>query len=234
MELTEQRAILTGASRGIGRALAAMLARNGVRVLAVGRDEIALENLREELGVVPLCADLADPAQVRALPERAAALWGGVDILINNAGIGEPAPLAQTPLEMWEQHMAINARAPFLLCQAALPYLAQSHGTIVNISSVVGHRAYANQGAYSASKHALVGLTEALAQEVQPLGIRVHLISPGGVNTAMVARTRPDLAPEDLAQPEEIADIVEFLLTHRCNAVIDEIRVRRHANKPFQ
>ena len=122
MELTEQRAILTGASRGIGRALAAMLARNGVRVLAVGRDEIALENLREELGVVPLCADLADPAQVRALPERAAALWGGVDILINNAGIGEPAPLAQTPLEMWEQHMAINARAPFLLCQACLLY----------------------------------------------------------------------------------------------------------------
>ena len=131
--------------------------------------------------------------------------------------------------------MAVNARAPFLLSKEAIPYLKRSDmATIINISSVVGVKGYINQGAYTASKHALMGLTKVLAQEVFQDGIRVHVISPGGVATSMVELTRPDIDPSTLISPEEIAEIVLFLLTHRGNAVIDEINVRRSANPPWR
>jgi 3-oxoacyl-[acyl-carrier protein] reductase len=131
--------------------------------------------------------------------------------------------------------MAVNARAPFLLSKEAISYLKRSDiATIINISSVVGIKGYVNQGAYTASKHALMGFTKVLAQEVFQDGIRVHIISPGGVATGMVELTRPDIDPSTLISPEEIAEIVLFLLTHRGNAVIDEINVRRSATPPWR
>ena len=131
--------------------------------------------------------------------------------------------------------MAVNARAPFLFCREAIPYLRKSDiPTIINISSVVGVKGYVNQGAYTASKHALMGMTKVLAQELHKDGIRVHVISPGGVATDMVTKTRPDLDISELVTPDEIADIVIFLLINRGNAVIDEINVRRHSNSPWK
>jgi 3-oxoacyl-[acyl-carrier protein] reductase len=104
----------------------------------------------------------------------------------------------------------------------------------VNIASVVAVKGYVNQGAYTASKHALLGFTKVLARELHREGIRVHVISPGGVATDLIPSMRPDIPPETLIQPEEIAEIVWFLLSHRGNAVIDEVNVRRISNEPWK
>jgi NAD(P)-dependent dehydrogenase (short-subunit alcohol dehydrogenase family) len=165
---------------------------------------------------------------------KAIAAAGRLDILVNNAGIVAEGPLAEASVEEWDRLMAINARAPFLLCKAALPHLkAGGAGTIIQIVSVIGVKGYVNQGVYTASKHALMGMSKVLAQEVQPDNIRVHTILPGGVATDMISQVRPDLTPEVLMLPEDIADIVMFLLTHRSNAVIDDIHVRRASSAPW-
>jgi 3-oxoacyl-[acyl-carrier protein] reductase len=159
---------------------------------------------------------------------------GGLDILINNAGFGLGRPVSATTAEEWDLLMAVNARAPFLLCREALPYLKKSGcGRIVNISSVVGYRGYMNQGAYAASKHALAGFTKVLAQEVMADGIRVHLISPGAVDTELATRMRPDLDRFGLSAPAEIAETILFLLRQQGNAVIDEVNIRRPGKSPW-
>jgi 3-oxoacyl-[acyl-carrier protein] reductase len=159
---------------------------------------------------------------------------GRLDILVNNAGMGIFKPLAQTSTDDWDAIMRVNARGPFILCREAIPYLTQQKRSyIVNISSVVGVKGYENQSAYAASKHALMGMTKALAREVRNLGIRVHAICPGGVETQLVAGARPDLDTSVLMQPEEIADAVLFLVTREGNAVIDEIHLRRESSIPW-
>ena len=166
--------------------------------------------------------------------DKAAAHFGRIDILINNAGMALNKPFEDTTPEDFDRLFAINVKAPFVLCQKALPYLRQSgHAEIVNISSVVSHKGYVNQAAYAASKHALLGFSKSLANEVYTQNIRVHTISPGGVYTDMVKIARPDLSEEGMITPEEIADIILFLLQNRGNAVIDEICVHRVGKAPF-
>ena len=233
-------ALITGASREIGRAIALLLGQNGVNLAVNARSEEALTVLKEDLssyGIdILLCpGDLQDPLVPSVIIKRVINYFGRLDILINNAGIALAKPLIETTTEEWDALMAVNARAPFLLSKEAISYLKRSDiATIINISSVVGIKGYVNQGAYTASKHALMGFTKVLAQEVFQDGIRVHIISPGGVATGMVELTRPDIDPSTLISPEEIAEIVLFLLTHRGNAVIDEINVRRSATPPWR
>lgn len=233
-------ALITGASRGIGRAIALLLGQSGVNLAVNARTEESLSVLKEDLnsyGIdVLICpGDLQDPITPSIIIKKTINHFGRLDILINNAGIALAKPLIETTVEEWDTMMAINARAPFLLTKEAIPYLKRSDiATIINISSVVGIKGYINQGAYTASKHALMGFTKVLAQEVFQDGIRVHVISPGGVATSMVALTRPDIDPETLISPEEIAEIVLFLITHRGNAVIDEINIRRAATLPWR
>ena len=233
-------AIVTGASRGIGKAISRSLAECGVNLALNSRSLNQLEAIKEEykdlgIDVLPCPADLGDPEECVKIVEKVAQHFGKIDILINNAGIAIPKPLNETTANEWDMHMAINARAPFLLSREALPYLKKSGmATIINISSVVGYKGYINQGAYTASKHALMGMTKVLAQEVFKDNVRVHIIAPGGVATDMVANTRPDLDESMLATPQEIADVVMFILTHRGNAVIDEINIRRFSNTPWK
>jgi len=238
--LKGKTAIVTGASRGIGRAISIALAEHGVNLALNSRSSESLKGILEEaaalgVDVLPCPADIADPDSPAEIVRKTVDRFGGIDILINNAGIAIPRHICETPTEEWDLHMAINARAPFLMCREAIPYLRKSEAaTIINISSVVGNKGYVNQGAYTASKHALMGMTKVLAQEVHGDGIRVHVISPGGVATEMVQKTRPDLDMSELITPEDIVDIVMFLLTHRGNAVIDEISVRRAGNQPWK
>lgn len=233
-------ALITGASRGIGRSIALLLGQSGVNLAVNARTEESLSVLKEDLnsyGIdVLICpGDLQDPITPSIIIKKTINHFGRLDILINNAGIALAKPLIETTVEEWDTMMAVNARAPFLLTKEAIPYLKRSDiATIINISSVVGTKGYINQGAYTASKHALMGFTKVLAQEVFQDGIRVHVISPGGVATSMVALTRPDIDPETLISPEEIAEIVLFLITHRGNAVIDEINIRRAATLPWR
>ena len=166
--------------------------------------------------------------------KTAAETLGGIDVLVNNAGAAQNTAFEEITPEEFDKLMAINIRVPFFLTQAALPHLKRSNAaTVVNICSVVGHSGYPLQSVYSASKHAILGWTKSLAREYYKDGIRVHAISPGGVYTDMVKLSRPDLTPEGMIMPEEIAEIVRFLLVNRGNAVIDEILVHRVNKEPF-
>ncbi len=232
-------AIVTGAGRGIGRSIALALGRAGAAVALAARTEAELLKVSEAIqasGGQALArpTDVSQAQDVIALVRDTIAHFGYLDILINNAGIGVYGPLVETTTEAWDRIMAVNARGPFLLCREAIPYLKQrAHPFIINITSVVGVKGYVNQAAYSASKHAVMGMTKALAKEVQADGIRVHAICPGGVDTEMVTRARPDLDRSVLMQPEEIADVVLFLLTRRGNAVMDAVYLRRAASTPW-
>lgn len=232
-------AIVTGAGRGIGRSIANMLAQHGVNVALAARSADELERVRQEIeqsGRKAVCfpADLGEERDAVALVKNTMEHFGRLDILINNAGMGIFKPLAETATEEWDTIMRVNARGPFILCREAIPYLKQQKRSyIVNISSVVGVKGYENQSAYTASKHALMGMTKSLAREVRNLGIRVHAVCPGGVDTQLVASARPDLDASVLMQPGEIADAVLFLVTREGNAVIDEIYLHRESSPPW-
>lgn len=239
--LQDQVIVITGAGGGIGRALSVALAKEGARIaLCGGNNE---DNLNEtatsvrkaggEVFVLP--GDLRDDGFLFSCMDRIAQDFGNPDVLINNAGIALSTPFEDTTPEQLDRIYSINVRAPFILCQKALPFLRLSgHAAIINISSVVGHKGYPLQAAYAASKHALLGFSKSLANEVYKENIRVHTICPGGVFTDMVKIARPDLKPDGMILPEEIAEIAVFLLKFRGNAVIDEISVHREGKEPFQ
>ncbi|MEG0935237.1 MAG: SDR family oxidoreductase [Clostridia bacterium] len=236
---TGRRALITGAGGGIGRAIAVKMSEMGMDVALGGRSEKKLAQsarLCEKNGVVAvvLPGDLLDDQYTQELVGQAASALGGLDVLVNNAGVALSGAFEDVTLEAYDRVMGTNVRAPFVLCQKALAYLRASDcPTIINIGSVVSHRGYLMQSAYAASKHALLGLTKVLAGELYKEGIRVHMISPGGVYTDMARVARPDLASDGLIVPEDIAEIAAFMLVQRGNAVIDEIEVHRVGKPPF-
>jgi len=237
--LENRVAIVTGASRGIGRAIALSLAEHGCSVMLAARSETELNAVRKEIetaGGKVACAvcDMGDEASVIALVADTLRAFGHLDVVINNAGFGVYGSMEHSETSDWDAMMAVNARGPYILCREAIPHLREhpiSH--IINIGSVVSIKGYAEQAIYSASKHALHGMSKALAREVQSDNIRVHAICPGGVDTELVAKSRPDLDRSILMRPEEIADITLFLVTRKGNAVIDEISVRRATSTPW-
>ena len=230
-------ALLTGASRGIGRAIALELADLGFDLALVGRDQASLEetaSLIHGTRVSLITADLSDPGSSKYIVERTVSAFGGLDLLVNCAGVPQKGPFTEVTPEEWDKVFAVNARAPFFICQAALePLKKSSKPMVINIASVVGFKGYINQSVYSSSKHALTGFTKVFAKEVQPFGIRVHLISPGGVATEMVKKMRPDIDPSELIQPEEIAEIVRFLVTRKGSGTIDQFYIRRYTGLAF-
>ncbi|MFA4945695.1 MAG: SDR family oxidoreductase [Lentisphaeria bacterium] len=195
-------ALVTGASRGIGRELAKILAANQIRVFATGRDAALLNTLREETGCFAAPCDLADPEQVLALWQAAhAALGGRIDILVNNAGFNSrKAPLAETTLEEFEAQYAVNLRAPYLLAREALKAMAAAgSGHIVNILSSCVHYANETMGVYTTMKHALHGLTAVLRKEARPHNVKVTAVYPGGTDTEFRPNPRPNPRPDYLA-----------------------------------
>lgn len=237
--LKDKVALVTGASRGIGKAIAIALLGAGVHVMATARSEMDLQRLAEDAANLEghcdiARADLADSITAQDLVEETVARFGRLDILVNNAGELLSRSIAETTADDWDRVMAVNARAPFLLSREACERMkAAGGGTIIQIASVAGEKSYPNQAAYTASKHALVGFSKVLAREVQAHDIRVHVILPGGVDTAMVEQMDAVLTPSELMQPAEIAEIVMFLLTRRGNAVIDAVRIRRAVKDPW-
>ena len=238
-KLAGKVAIVTGASRGIGRAISVALAEEAATVVLAAR---SIQELQKTAGQVTeaggqakiVHVELTEEKSIRNLIQVIGEKLGRLDILVNNAGVTHSAPLDQTSTEDWQRCISINARAPFILCREALPLLKNSESAhIINIASVVGVKGYPLQSAYTASKHALRGMTMSLAEELKGSNIRVHLLCPGGVDTDMVDNVRPDIAKGELIKPQEIAELVIYLVTHKGNAVVDELRIRRATSAPW-
>ncbi len=238
-EIKGERALVTGAGSGIGRTVSRKLASLGCDVVLVGRTSSSLEGTKALIdddavgsGEVRVC-DLTREDSIRTLIREVRG-EGGLDILVNNAGIMVNAPLEKTRTEDFDAILATNVRAPFLLMRETLPLLRESGaGEVVNVCSAVAYEGYPDQSAYTASKHALLGLSRSFAREVFEDGVRVHVVAPGGVLTDMVATARPDLVGTPMIEPDDIADAIEYLLCHRTNAVCDEIRLHRSTKRPF-
>ena len=237
--LKDKVVLLTGAGGGIGRATAEKLAKCGMKIILFGGNNV--EKLKQTQEIVEqhsdclaVAGDLTNPDFIKTGVQKAAAYFGGIDVLINNAGVAQNTAFEDISLEEFDKIMAINLRTPFILTQQVLPYLKNSSSaTIINIASVVSHAGYPQQSIYTASKHALLGMTKSIAREYYKDNIRVHAIAPGGVYTDMVKVSRPDLTSDGMILPSDIADIVHFFLAHRGNAVIDEIIVHRVGKEPF-
>jgi len=232
-------AIVTGASKGIGKAIALKLAGLNYNIVIVARSKKLLKNLKAEIKskgskCLAIKADLSLETTPRQIINDALHHFGQIDVLVNNAGLSYSGPISETDFNTWNALFEVNARAPFFLCKEAIPELKKSKNpVIINIGSVVSFKGYTDQSAYTASKHALAGFTKVLAKEVQQDGIKVHLISPGGVNTEMVREMRPDIDADKLIQPEEIAEIVEFLVTRKGKGTIDHLYIRRQSGLAF-
>ncbi len=238
-DLTGKVALLTGAGGGIGRAVAGKLAQQKMKIVLLGGNNV--EKLETSAAVVRQFSDclvipgnLTDMDFLTQAVKKAAAHYGGIDVLINNAGVAQNTAFADISEAEYDRIMAINTKVPFFLTQKVLPFLQKSEcATVINIASVVAHAGYPMQSVYTASKHALLGFTKSLAREYYQENIRVHAICPGGVYTDMVKISRPDLTADGMIMPEDIAEIVNFFLVNRGNAVIDEILVHRVNKEPF-
>ncbi|MHC4435310.1 MAG: SDR family NAD(P)-dependent oxidoreductase [Planctomycetota bacterium] len=232
-------AIVTGAGRGIGRAISIALAGEGATIVLAARTSDTLQAAGEKVTQAGgrahvVVTELMDEGSIRRLVSDTEALFGRLDVLVNNAGITLSASLEETATEDWERLMWVNARAPFILCREALALLRKSPAAyIINIASVVGVKGYPYQSAYTSSKHALRGMTISLSEELRDSNIRVHVLCPGGVDTGMVARVRPDIPRDELIKPEEIAELVLYLVTHEGKAVVDELHIRRATSTPW-
>lgn len=236
--LKGKTAIVTGAAGGIGEAICKKLAGYGMNLVITGRKEATLQELEQQLEGTRVCrcvGDLTSLAFVDHVLDAARKAFGGVDVIINNAGLSHNCTVEEMTPELFDSIMQVNVRAPYFLCQRAIPDLKASDcATIINICSVVAHKGYPRQSVYAASKHALLGMSKSFANEYYKDDIRVHVISPGSVYTKMIAMVRPDLTPEGMMLPEDIADIIGVYLQFRkTNAVIDEIEAHRVTKEPF-
>lgn len=232
MLLQGKRVLITGAASGIGRATAIKFAAEGASVTIGDVDEAGLGQTASLMAVAPRIQpfDAADHASCRALV--AAAAGEGLDVLCNIAGVLDWGSTEHFPVEKFERILAINTTSVFVLCQAALPYLIASRGNIVNTASTAGVQGIAYNVAYSASKHAVAGITKSLAVELAGKGVRVNAICPGAVATPMTAtmpndpdidwplvmRNAPKL-PEGTCEPEDIAELFAFLASDKARKV---------------
>ncbi|WP_411344117.1 3-ketoacyl-ACP reductase [Paenibacillus sp. WLX1005] len=216
MELKHKTAIITGAGKGIGKATAELLASEGVHLGLLARTSGDLEQLQSELSgkygvdVFTATADVANATDVRAAVSSLASSLGHVDILINNAGTASFGKLAEMDPEQWEQIIRVNLMGAYYVTHELLPaMIEQGSGDIINIASTAGERGFATGSAYCASKFALIGMTEALMQEVRKSNIRVTALTPSTVNTPLAVNAGLSIGDEDrMMQPEDVAQLI--------------------------
>ena len=223
MTFVPQTALITGASRGLGRALALELARRNVRLALVAREEPALRNTVEAvraLGAVayPICADIADKLAIHRIAGEAQALLGSIDLVIHNASTLGPTPLRlllDTECEDFAHVLETNLIGPFRLTKLLAGAMAlRGQGLVLHVSSDAAVEAYPRWGAYSVSKAALDHLSRVWAEELRETGVRMLAIDPGEMDTVMHRAAVPDADPSTLARPEQVASkMVRFLFS---------------------
>jgi 3-oxoacyl-[acyl-carrier protein] reductase len=223
--------LITGASRGIGRAVALARARRGDAVVLVARTAPALATVAAEVEAaggraLALPADVTDETQASAMVASAVDAFGRLDALVNAAGMGSFRPVAELSLAEWERHLRVNLTGTFLACRAALgPMRAQGAGQIVNILSIAAKVSFPGAAAYCASKWGARGFTRVLAEEVRRQGIRVTALCPGSVDTPFweEIESHPDFAR--MMRAEDVAEAVAFILDQPPGIVTDEMVV---------
>jgi NAD(P)-dependent dehydrogenase (short-subunit alcohol dehydrogenase family) len=224
-------ALVTGAGRGVGKAISVSLAKAGCRVVLAARTRDQVEAVQKEIlsqggDALGVPTDLTADEDIQRLVEESQAKWGTVDILINNAGWGKRAPVVGASLTDWDQTFRLNLRAPMVLAKALLPnMIAKREGAVINIGSVSGKTGEANGAAYSASKFGLIGFTQSLYEEVREHGIKVAVILPGFVDTPLIPPNR-QLDRSKMIQADDIAQTVLFVLTSPATCCPVEITVR--------
>jgi len=231
MELAGKVALVTGAGRGIGAAVALALGEAGGRVILTARSRdqlIQVERaITEKSGkAAAVSCDLTRDDEIEKLARECERIFGAVDILINNAGWGKRAPVVKAKLEDWDQTFRLNLRAPMMLAQRFLPaMIAKGEGAVINIGSVSGKSGEANGAAYSASKFGLIGFTQSLYEEVREHGIKVSVILPGFVDTPLIPPNR-QLDRSKMIQAADIAQTVCYVLAAPATSCPVEITVR--------
>jgi 3-oxoacyl-[acyl-carrier protein] reductase len=219
IDLAGRTALITGGSRGIGRATADLLARAGARVaINYVRDEAAangaVRDIRAAGGeAMALAGDVSDETVARQLVRDVVSAWGRLDILINNAGIWDEDVAGRGDTAVWDRTYAINLRGSYLVTDAAVPHLEKHGGAIVFVSSTAGQRGEARHSAYAASKGALISYTKSLAAELGPRGIRVNAVAPGWVDT--------DMSRASLDNPKERSEIEKLIPIGRVASAAD-------------
>jgi len=230
--LDSQIALVTGAARGVGEAVALRLASLGAHVLLVARDTQRLKEVQQQIQnaggqATVLPCDLTDPVAIARLGEQVAREHKRCDILVNNAAIGgNGKPLHEVSPADWDRLMDTNLRAPYLMIRAFAPMMiAARSGHIVNISSLAGHTPLPNNAAYAASKWGLNGLTYSVAEELRPHKIRVSVIAPGSIDTHFGGgHSAKD--PNKMLQPDDVASVVECVVTQAPQSFISEVLMR--------
>lgn len=234
MRFNGKTAIVTGAASGIGRATAVRLAKEGAKVVIADMNEAGLAETAAMMGSAAIAAplDVADFDACNAYMEKAVQALGKLDVLCNIAGVLRMAPVDKIDAKEWRRIMSVNIDGVFYLSRAAMPHLLKTKGNIVNLASAAGLVGVPYNAPYSASKHAVVGLTKSMALEFAKQGIRVNAVCPGGVKTPLIATppmegvdyefvmlSSAHLNSGELFDPEDIADAVCFIASHEAKRV---------------
>jgi NADP-dependent 3-hydroxy acid dehydrogenase YdfG len=226
-------AIITGASKGIGKSIALSLAAEGSKVVLASRNQKELDDLAKEIRArggtsLSVVTDVSDEAQVLRLVKKTIAEFGRIDVLVNNAGYAVISKVVDANVNDYDGMMNVNLRGPFLCSKAVLPsMIEQKRGAIINIASLAGKNALAGGAIYSATKWGLLGFSRSLMLEVREYNIRVVTICPGSVNTTFSDHSKDG---EKIIQPQDVADAVLFALTMPARSNVSEIDIRPTVN----
>jgi NAD(P)-dependent dehydrogenase (short-subunit alcohol dehydrogenase family) len=238
--LEGKAALITGASKGIGKGIAKVFLDEGASVFLCARGEQRLAEAASELSergeVAFLAADVADPEDAKRLADRAVDAFAHLGVLVNNASIlGKRAPIAELDVATWNDVLRINTSSLFYVTQPLISHLvARGSGSIINVSSSVGRRGKPNWGPYAVSKFGLEGFTQVLAAELEPSGIRVNSVNPGATRTDMRAGAYPDEDPTTLPTPEDIAEVFVFLASDESKTTTGQaFEARDYLNKTW-
>ena len=239
MRLEGKTALITGAGRGIGRAITLAFAQEGCQVALAARTQEELDRTTTDaiaFGVkaLPIVCDVTISSDISSTIAATLDAFGHIDILVNNAGAAHFKPIYQITLEEWQHAFDVNVTSAFSFIQGVLPGMMARHtGRIINISSVTGLKALPEQAAYGAAKHALNSLTKSLNLELRDYNIAAHAICPGGVDTKLSQDAMPHRDKTEWMKPEDIADQALYLATLSPRVAVDIVSMRRFAGEPL-